>query len=288
MTTYILGSNGKLGSVLHRHASRKLLGWKGQTRSGAGDVNWSGSILDAVDCEIFQPGAVIINMIGSTSQNEDELQSVNVSFVQELLQHAAKTGVAHIILASSAAVYGNGGETALTENAPLKPITPYGASKARMEDIVHATASRAGFPAITILRIGNVAGSDALLLAARNRDAKGEPMLLHRFANGTAPVRSYIGPRDLFDVVHALSHPHAKSIRTLNVAAPAPLSLDAVLKAYRTHLLPNLTWADAPVPAGVPPQVVLSTKTLERLVKLNWNTAYATDMAQQVAQDQAL
>jgi UDP-glucose 4-epimerase len=42
---------------------------------------------------------------------------------------AARTGDVPVVYASSAAVYGDGGETAIAETAPLQPLSPYGVDK---------------------------------------------------------------------------------------------------------------------------------------------------------------
>ena len=286
MTTTILGANGRLGGVLYRHALRNRQVWRGQTRSKGGDIHWSGLMADKSASGIFQPSSTIINMIGSTSQNEQDLHVNNVQFVKDLLTRAAGIGVAHVVLASSAAVYGNGGDDPLTEGMPLRPLTPYGVSKAKMEAAAHAAPTGKDQPAITILRIANVAGSDALLAAAKRNVSDRKPMSLHQFPNGEAPVRSYIGPKDLFDVVNTLSKPHGGPPRTLNVAAAHPLSLDHALEGYKQFLLPTLEWKPTPVPSKVPSTVFLSTKRLERFVDPIKSDNYAFEMARQVAQDQ--
>ena len=286
MTTTILGANGRLGGVLYRHALRSRQVWRGQTRSKAGDIHWSGLMADPSASDVFQPGSTIINMIGSTSSSKQDLHINNVQFVKDLLTRAANAGVAHVVLASSAAVYGESGDDPLTEDMPLRPLTPYGASKAEMEAAAHAAPTGKDQPAITVLRIANVAGSDALLAAAKQHIVDEKPMFLHQFPNGDAPVRSYIGPKDLFDVVDKLSKPHGDPLRTFNVAAAHPVSLDRALEGYKQFLLPTLEWKYAPVPSKIPPTVFLSTKRLERFVNPIKNDNYAFEMAQQVAQDQ--
>lgn len=286
MTITILGANGRLGGVLHRHAAAAGLAWRGQTRDDSGDICWSGRVTDTATPEIFQPGATLINMIGSTSPDADDLHATNVQFVKDLLRHAANTGVAHVILASSGAVYGDASTTPLTEDTPLRPQTPYGISKAEMEAAAHAAPFGDDLPAITLLRIGNVAGSDALLAAAQRHAMLGKPMPLHRFPNGAAPMRSYIGPQDLFNAVNALSKPHDGPPITLNIAAPNPVPLDRALDGYKAHLLQHLTWVDAPAPSGIPATVHLSTSALDRIVEWPEIDDYALEMARQVAMDQ--
>ena len=270
---------------MYRYAKRANLHWKGQSRSRDFDIYWPSHMDDRAGSEMFRPGATLINMIGATSQNPDELQAINVEFVKRLLNRATATGVAHIVLASSASVYGNIADTPLTEEVCLQPVSAYGTSKARMEDAVHAACTEENTPAITILRIGNVAGSDALLATAERHASSGAPMTLHRFPDGAAPIRSYIGPEDLFNVVYALSHPHIDQPRVVNVASPHAISLDVALQGYRSYLLPKLRWVDTPIQDESPARVVLCTKTLGRFIRLKKDNHYADEMALQVARD---
>ncbi len=107
-------------------------------------------------------------------------------------------------------------------------------------------------------------------------------MPLHRFPDGTAALRSYIGPRDLFDVVCALSKPHNGPLRTINVAHSQPVSLDDMLRAYKTHHLPELTWVDMPAPDSIPHHVTLSTDKLQSFVNSEEYDDPANEMVQQM------
>lgn len=212
-------------------------------------------------------GATIINMIGYTGPDPDLLHDTNVRFVERLLTRAAQAGVAHVVLASSAAAYGSGTGAVLSEADTLNPVTPYGRSKAAMEQAVATFAASHQAPNITVLRIGNVAGADALTDAARRNAVDGNPMTLHRLDDGTAPVRSYIGPRDLFDAVSDVIAAPTRPLRTINVVHPQPVTLDAMLRGYRDHVFPTLDWADAPAPAGTFPSITLATDQIQLITK---------------------
>ena len=282
-TTTILGANGKLGRILAHFASRTGVGWRTQARVGTPDVLWSGRFDDATTKQIFTKGATLINMIGHTGTDETLLQDTNVRFVKDLLHTAAEAGVAHVVLASSAAVYGAGRGEPFLEDAHKQPITPYAKSKAAMEAVAQTFAAGKVAPAITILRIGNVAGADALMTSARRHTALGRPMPLHRFADGSVPVRSYIGPDDLFDAILALSAPHDGPPRIFNVAHPQPVPLDGILNAYRSDVLPDLRWIDTPAPDHTPNRVTLSADKVQHFVNFDEYNNNATAMARQVA-----
>jgi UDP-glucose 4-epimerase len=79
---------------------------------------------------------------------------------RSLIAAAVACGVKNFIFSSTAAVYGVPGSGLISEDAPLQPISPYGASKWMTERMLADTA--AAFPLRTcVLRYFNVAGADA-------------------------------------------------------------------------------------------------------------------------------
>src|SRR6185436_17977071 len=83
----------------------------------------------------------------------------NVGGSITLISEAVRAGVPHFIFSSSASVYGNPVSELVSEDAPLSPTHPYGASKAHVEMILHDTARAHGMRYVS-LRYFNVAGAD--------------------------------------------------------------------------------------------------------------------------------
>ena len=71
---------------------------------------------------------------------------------RSLLACAVKAGLKHFLFSSSAAVYDAASQTAVTEEAELRPISPYGRSKLMTEimlrdtAIIHPQLTRSSFP----------------------------------------------------------------------------------------------------------------------------------------------
>ena len=182
----------------------------------------------------------------------------NTALAIRTLEVAAAQGADHVFIASSAAVYGPG--RALIEDAAPAPVADYGRSKAAMETAALDWHARHGGPGLTLLRIGNVAGADALLGRARSG-----PVMLDPTPDGTGPRRSYIGPVTLSAVLARLATlavEGAKLPQILNIATPLPIAMSALLTAA------GLDWRFGPDNPDVLPEVSLNTARLQALIHL--------------------
>ncbi len=137
----------------------------------------------------------------------------NVGNTLRLLSAMKRAGIENFIFSSSAAVYGIPEEVPVTEEAPLKPISPYGESKAMVEKILRDMALAGEIKYIS-LRYFNVAGADpegelgpnyqqpSHLIIRALKTAKGELPFLEIYGtdyptpDGTC-IRDYIHVMDL-------------------------------------------------------------------------------------------
>jgi len=76
-----------------------------------------------------------------------------------LIKECAEFGIKRFVFSSTAAVYGSGDGTPVTEEAPLNPESPYASSKLMTEWVLRDAASAYDFNYI-VLRYFNVAGAD--------------------------------------------------------------------------------------------------------------------------------
>lgn len=83
----------------------------------------------------------------------------NTMTTRNLLSAAVKCGVNRFIFSSTAAVYGNPDHVPVPEDAPTRPLSPYGSSKLMSEIMLYDTAAAHGMNHVA-LRYFNVAGAD--------------------------------------------------------------------------------------------------------------------------------
>lgn len=204
------------------------------------------------------PGAVILHLAGVTRGTAADLQA-NVDLAQAVARAARRIGAARAIFASTVAVY-RPGPGLLTEDSPPDPQSDYGRSKLAAEQALVADLAGSG-TALTVLRIANVVGADALLGRARARP--GATVTLDPVPGQPAgPERSYIGPVTLARVLSALIAERDLP-PLLNLAQPGAVGMADLLDAAR------LPWTWGPPRALTVPRVVVDVARLAQRVPLD-------------------
>lgn len=106
-----------------------------------------------------------------------------------LIESAVRRGVPHFIFSSTAAVYGSPATNPVTEEAPLAPESPYGASKMMTETMLRDAAAAHDF-AYTALRYFNVAGADPDMRSGQS--TKGATHLIKVACEAAGAKRPYL------------------------------------------------------------------------------------------------
>lgn len=268
----VLGANGRLGRLLARAWASgaeppggprlRVIRQMRQRPSGPRSFAGEGPGADAplLFDPLAEPGAlaaavagadVVLSLAGPTHPDADHTAHAALARAVLAARDAGARAVP-VLLMSSAAIYGRAGGS-LDERAPGAPETAYGRGKLAMERV----AAAAGGP-VHVLRLGNVAGADALLGGAR----PGRPVVLDRFADGTTPLRAYVGPASLARILAALLARASEDgglPAVLNVAT-GQVEMRALLEAA------GLPWTPRPAPADAIAEVRLATARLDALV----------------------
>jgi len=146
-------------------------------------------------------------------ENPQGVFEVNVAATQLLLEAARLSGTRHFVMASSNAVTGDAGSAVITEEMPLRPLTPYGATKAAGEMLLSCYGS--SYDMVTVsLRLTNVYG-----IGMQVKDSIVARMMRYALNGGTLQVygdgeqrRDYV-----YVVEVARAFVQALSLETTNV-----------------------------------------------------------------------
>ncbi len=129
---------------------------------------------DAVVNEAAMPGLLL------GWEGFDTYLSCNVTAVERLATACLRSGVSHLVHASTSSVYG--ADATGSEGAELRPISPYGATKLAAELVLDTMHRSEGLP-VTILRYFSVYGPrqrpDMAYRALGERMLRGEPLTIH-------------------------------------------------------------------------------------------------------------
>jgi UDP-glucose 4-epimerase len=137
--------------------------------------------------------AAITSVLQSAEQPQETFQN-NVDMTQGLLELARQRGVQPFLLASTNAVVGNVGTATITEQSPLRPLTPYGATKAACEMLLSGYAGAYGMVTCA-LRFTNIYGPG---MAAKDSFV---PRLMRAALSGGG-VQVYGDGKQARDLVH--------------------------------------------------------------------------------------
>jgi UDP-glucose 4-epimerase len=141
-------SSGRLENLRHLGDSIEVI---------IGDLKRSEDALRAVDGvdSVFHFAANPEVRVSTTNPEIHFNENIVATF--KLLEAMRRRGVKEIIFASSSSVYGEPEEIPVDEDAPLRPVSVYGASKAACESLIHAYSKLYSIKAV-ILRYANVVG----------------------------------------------------------------------------------------------------------------------------------
>ena len=170
--------------------------------SPGGDVRTVvGDLCDpSVVAEAVRPGTdAIIHLAAVTGvlpsiEDPAATYRVNVGATAARLEQARIRGVPAFLFASTNAVTGNVGRATIDERIPLRPLTPYGATKAAAEMLIGAYAACYGMTGCS-LRFSNVYGP-----GMQEKDSF-VPRLMRAARDGTG-VRVYGDGTQVRDLVH--------------------------------------------------------------------------------------
>ncbi len=239
------------------------------------------------------------SLVGESVRDPARYYRANVAGGIALLEAARQAGVGRLVFSSTAAVYGVPESTPITEDAPLRPINPYGETKRIFEGALGWYATAYGLRSVS-LRYFNVAGAterlgevhdpETHLIPTILRAAEGRIDLTIYGADYPTPdgtgIRDYIHVADLADAhLLALEATAPEDPRTddrgeparalaLNLGNGDGFSVFEVLRAAEAVVGRPIPRTIGPRRAGDPPVLVASAARAAQT--LGWRPRHPT------------
>jgi GDP-4-dehydro-6-deoxy-D-mannose reductase len=168
MRVLVTGAGGLAGRAMVRHllnleGEREVIGIYRKNLPATSD-RFTPVKLDLLDREKTlarvreaEPG-IILHLAGVNHGTLEELLGGNVVATRNLLDAAcAPGGAARVLVTGSSAEYGSAGPGAIPESAPLRPVGPYGVSKAA-EDLLARSYTAVRHLPVAVVRPFNLVG----------------------------------------------------------------------------------------------------------------------------------
>jgi UDP-glucose 4-epimerase len=233
------------------------------------------------------------SLVGESVREPAKYYRDNVAGGVALLEAARESGVMRIVFSSTAAVYGTPDETPIPEDAPLRPINPYGETKRTFEAALAWYGAAYGLRSV-VLRYFNVAGAtethgevhdpETHLIPNVLAAAEGRQELTvfgddYPTPDGTC-IRDYIHVADLADAhllaleATAPNDPRTDRALVCNLGIGGGFSVREVLDAAERVVGSPVPHTIGPRRAGDPPILVASPARAQEI--LNWKARRPT------------
>ena len=221
--------------------------------------------------------AAIVSVLDSI-KNPEYTVDVNINGTFNVLESCSKAQVKNFVFLSSCAVYGRGTKLPLSEDQPLEPLSPYGASKAAGESIVSAYIRSKKIHNGISLRLFNVYGEDQnpLYAGAITR-------FIDRLSKGSAPIiygdgkqtRDFIHVDDVVNAILLAAEFHNSSFElpsyAFNIGTGVPLSItdlaNKIISMFGLKLRPVYSEAKSGEVHGCYADITKSSKYLGFVAK---------------------
>jgi UDP-glucose 4-epimerase len=192
-------------------------------------------------CGIIHTAA--LKSVAESMEKHDEYFDLNHLLTLKMLEITSKNKITNFIFSSTAAIYGAPYDSnPIKEDAPKKPISPYGASKLAAESEVEKFLARPGNRG-TSLRFFNVVGAEDLELLDNSTEnlvpividklRAGEPPIIygtnHSTPDGTC-LRDYVDVRDIAQAHLAAANSRKVLPYAMNVGTGSGRSVRDVIR----------------------------------------------------------
>jgi UDP-glucose 4-epimerase len=312
MRILVTGGAGYVGSVSVEHlldAGHAVVVLDNFTTAGAGAdlagakvVRGSYGDLDATRALLDDEGIDAVLHCAARSLVPESVRNPGLYYMENvrggiaLLEAMRLAGVQRLVISSTAAVYGEPDVVPIPEEAPLRPINPYGETKRTLETAADWYAKAYGLRPVA-LRYFNVAGASErngerhdpethLIPNLLGSVVRGEPFMLtgtdYATRDGTT-IRDYLHVSDLAGA-HRIALERtaptdadalgAGGLVALNLGSGHGFGVREVIRAAEGALDRTVHVVEAPRRGGDPPELVASIDKARRV--LSWEPRQST------------
>lgn len=238
-------SSGRFENIKHHGSNLKVEVLRGDLKV----PGEAGEAVRGVDV-VFHYAANPEVRVGTTNPEVHFNENVVATF--NLIEAMRKNYVRELVFASSSSVYGEPEAIPVDEEAPVRPVSVYGASKAACENMIYAYSKLYGIRAV-ILRYANVVGTrlrhgvvyDFIVKLRR------DPKELEILGDGTQ-VRSYIYVDDAVEATMVAYNNAGRHFDIYNIGSEDWIAVDTVAKIVVEAMgLTGVKFVHKPVAHGV-------------------------------------
>lgn len=261
-------------------------------------VFFQGSILDTSLLRESMQGVTTVlhfaakSLVGESVSNSDLYYKVNIQGTKNILDQMKVMQIDRIILSSTCAVYGQPKEVPISEKSTTDPISPYGISKLKADELLTEIAESDQLAALSF-RFFNISGSYMNSLGrwvneSRQIETHLIPNLLHS-VNGTdfkvfgldyptpdgSCIRDYLHVIDLARAYElALNHLKKSEHRIINLGSGVGRSVLEVIAITEEVVGSKIEISPAKSRAGDPAILVADIELAKKL--LDWQPEFTT------------
>jgi UDP-glucose 4-epimerase len=252
------------------------------------DAEATGNAVNAAEVDAIMHFAAL-HLVPESVEKPGEYYRTNVVGGLNLLDAARFHGVERFVFSSTAAVYGEPERSPITEDAPKRPINPYGRSKWMVEQMLSDFSERYGIR-YAAFRYFNVAGAterfgedhrpETHIIPIALQTIMGQREVFKLFGtdyltpDGTA-IRDYVHVADLADAhVLALEKLDTGSLGSINLGTKGGFSVQEIVDAVQHVLGKTMPVERSGRRAGDPAALVADPS--RALTELGWTPARST------------
>ena len=210
----------------------------------------------------------------------------NVIELKKFLENIKNTNIEKFILASSAAVYGNGSKKKIDENFSVSPVSPYGLTKLEGEKLINYYSQKYFFNAYS-LRFFNIAGAKTkigcgpfnssykhifnILLRSSKFYINGEN---YNTPDGTC-IRDYVNVSDISEIISRILKKKEKNIKVfvLNCGSGIGTSVKSIVNFYKKKINNDLIVHIGKKRVGDPVSIIANNTKIKKLTKVDFKNS---------------